>query len=175
MQNLTGVYIAQQRHARHLTLGQLAARAKYSNTSRGARRIAALEREGILVDGLLTRLIDALDLDRGYVQTLLADDLRAHQEAWVRWADEPVEPELRVRLLAAVWSRTPLPTGCSKGSALTYASDRARRTKLTHVLVWSRREEVWCYPNGSTGTNITTFDDTAGATSIIAGERVVFG
>lgn len=137
MKNRTGAFVAAQRHAHQLTPAQLAVRAGYTNTSKGARRIVALERYGVVVDGLLDRLIDALDLDRVYFLTLVEDDRRAYEEAWERWADEPVAPELRFRALPAVWFRTSLPADISQPDAVTYAKDRAATTRLTHVLAWS--------------------------------------
>jgi hypothetical protein len=34
--------------------------------------------------------------------------------------------------------------------------------KRTHVLVWSRKEEVWCYPDGATRVDMMNVGEVAG-------------
>jgi len=172
--NRTGQYLAEQRRARRLTPQQLAAAIGYRNVAKGARRILDLERHNFAVEGLLDRIVHALGLDRDYVASLAAADRAAHLDAWERWASEPIEPQLRFRPMAAVWCRTPIAKGLSRDEAIAYASACAVTTGLTHVLVWSRKEEVWCYPDGSSRSELAEPGDVAGPYSIIAGERVVF-
>lgn len=173
--NRTGQYLAEQRRARRLTPQQLAAAIGYRNVAKGARRILALERQNVGVEDLLDRVVHALGLDRDYVSALAAADRRAYVEAWERWASEPVDPELRFRPFAALWLRAPLPRGLSKDETIAYASGRAATTGLTHVLVRSRKEEVWFYPDGSSGTGFAKPGDAAGPYSMVAGVPVVFG
>jgi hypothetical protein len=173
--NRTGRYLAERREARGFTRAQLAAAVGYRNIGKGARRIVALERENAAVGDLVERVVRALDLDPEHVRSLVEADRRDAVAAWERWADEPVEPELRFRPIAALWIRTPLPAGLSRADAVAYASGRAVTTGMTHVLVWSRREEAWCYPDGSSGTHLATPGEAAGPASIIGGARVVFG
>jgi hypothetical protein len=73
MLTATGAYITEQRRARHLTLGQLAAAIGYTNVAKGARRILALERDGDPVAGLLEKVVHALGLDSHHVQELVAE------------------------------------------------------------------------------------------------------
>ena len=176
MQHHTGQYLAEQRHARGLTPQQLAHLVGYRNVDKGGRRILALEREARTVGNLLDRVIEALELDRGYVQSLVADDRRAYAEAWEHWASEAITPELRFRPIAAVWCLTPIPKDLSKDDMIAYAKERATRTGWIHVLVVSRKEEVWCYPDGRTGTVMAEVGGVAGPYSMIGhGSGFVFG
>jgi hypothetical protein len=176
MWNRTGQYLAAERQARHLTLGQLARAIGYTHVSKGAQRILALERENVTVPGLIDRMIQALGLNPVYVQSLVEEDRRAFAEEWERWASEPVEPELRFRPFAGLWCGTSLPKGLTHEAAIAYARQRAMTTARTYVLVWSRKEEVWCYPDGRTGTGIMEVGDVAGPCSTLTGGRgFIFG
>jgi hypothetical protein len=150
MPTRTGAYLAEQRRTQHLSPQRLAAALGYTNLAKGARRILALERDGNAVDGLLDNIIIVLGLDYDHVHALVAEDRRLFEEAWQHWVDEPVEPELRRRLMPAIWGRAQMPKGLSREEAVEFAKTRAVETRLTYVLVWSRKEEVWCYPEGST-------------------------
>jgi len=146
----TGSFIAAQRRVRHLNSHELAAAIGYTNVVKGARRILALERDGITVPGLLDKIISILGLDTDHVHSLVAEDRREFQEAWESWVNEPVAPELRVRMIPAVWGREIVPPGLSNDEAIAYASSRAVERQQTYVLIPSRREEIWCYPTGKT-------------------------
>lgn len=106
---------------------------------------------------------------------LVAGDRRAYVEAWEQWVSQPIAPELRFRPMPAPWCRTPIPRGLSKDETVACSSGRAVMTGMTHVLVWSRKEEAGCYPDGSSRTGITKPGDAAGPCSTVAGVRVVFG
>jgi len=148
MQTRTGTYLATQRQAKHLTLGQLARAVGYGNVEKGSRRIQQLEREGRTIDGLLEKICVVLDLDPAHVWSLVEQDRLEFEEAWRAWVNEPVEPRLRVRLIPAVWGRAKLPAGSSREGAVQYARSRAVEHRKVHVLVWNRAEEIWCYEDG---------------------------
>jgi hypothetical protein len=175
---LTGAYLAEQRRARHLNSHELARLVGYDNLTKGARRILALERDGVTVPGLLDKIVDALLLDRDHVFSLMDEDRREFQAAWEQWADEPVPPQLRRRWMAAVWGRVPMPTGLTRGEAVEFAQVRAVEEERTFVLIWSRREEIWIYPTGETYERRMNFGDVAGPVMRLRGhgERgFVFG
>jgi hypothetical protein len=144
----TGSYLAEQRRARHLNSHEFARALGYTNVVEGAPRILALERDGVTVPGLLDKIVAVLKLDPDHVHALVAEDRRDFQEAWERWANEPVAPELRVRMIPAVWGRESLPSGLTREEAIAYASSRAVERQQTYVRIPSRREEIWCYPTG---------------------------
>jgi len=143
-----GSYLAAQRTSRRLTLGQLARRIGYRNLEKGSRRLQQLERDGRIVDGLLERVAAALDLNPEHIIALVEQDRRELEEAWQAWVSEPVEPQLRMRVMAAVWKREKVPTELSREGAIRYASARAVETQKGHVLMWNRGERIWCYRTG---------------------------
>jgi hypothetical protein len=163
MTTAIGAYVAEQRKVKHLTRGQLAAAMGYSNLAKGANRISALERSGRSVEGLLEKVITVLELDRQRVRTLLEEDRRRVADDWQRWADEAVEPELRFRAIPAVWCvDSTMPRHLSRGQAIQVARSRAMDRKRTYVLVWSRTEEIWCYPGGGTYLKTMEVGEAAG-------------
>ena len=111
---------------------------------------------------MLDNIINVLGLDHDRVHALVAEDRRLFEEAWQRWVDEPVEPELRRRLMAAIWGRAQMPKGLSREEAVEFAKTRAVEERLTYVLVWSRKEEIWCYPEGTTLVKTMDVGKTAG-------------
>jgi hypothetical protein len=162
-------YLAGQRRARHLSPHQLAAAVGYTNLAKGANRILAMEREGAAVGPLLDKVIRVLEVDREYVRALVADDRRVFEDAWQQWVDERVEPQLRFRPIAAVWCGAPLPTELSRDEAVQFATRAAVGRGFTYVLVWSRKEEIWCYPNGATFVKIMNPGEAAGPFSRLRG------
>lgn len=176
MWNRTGRYLAQQRHARHLTPQQLAALLGYRNITKGGRRILALERDGATVEDLLERVVEALGLDLAFVQALVEDDRRAYREAWEQWASEPIAFELRFRPFPSLWCGASLPAGLTEDAAIAYAQERAITTGWTHLLLTSRKVQVWCYPDRSTGRGTAEVGDVAGPYSATgSGRGFVFG
>lgn len=175
MTSRLGRYVAQRRQVENRTCQQIAQLAGYRNANKGARRITALEREGVASHALLRRITRVLHLDEGVVRTLQGEDSRAYHDELNRWLDEPEAPELRFRPLAAVWCRTPLPAAISKEDAILHAKDRARETGFTHVLRWSRRERAWIYPSGLVGAEIAPVEDIDGPCSIVGRQRLIFG
>jgi hypothetical protein len=144
----TGAFIADQRRAQRLNPQELASRVGYQNLGKGGNRILALERDGVTVPGLLDKIISTLGLDREVVRGLVDEDRREFHEAWERWVNETIEPQLRRRWMPAIWGRVPLPKGLSREEAVEFAKTRAVEERRTFVLVWSRREENWLYPSG---------------------------
>lgn len=144
----TGSYLAEQRRTQRLNSHELAAKLGYVNVVKGARRVLALERDGVTVPGLLGKIIAVLGLDADHIHALAAGDRREFQDAWNQWADEPVEPELRRRLIPAVWARVQLPKGLSREEVAELAKARAVEEQRTFVLIPSRREEMWFYETG---------------------------
>jgi transcriptional regulator with XRE-family HTH domain len=166
---LTGAYLAERRHAKGLTRGQLAAALGYTNIAKGANRIVHLERDGKAVAGLLDKIVDVLALDRHHVQKLLDEDRRRVMDEWERWASEAVEPQLRRRLMPAVWGGAQMPKDLSRTEAVEFARTRAVEERLTYVLIWSRWEEIWCYPAGTTLVRTMDVGEAAGPCTRLRG------
>lgn len=162
MQTLTGQYFEAQRRAQHLTLAQMATAIGYTNSSKGARRVQALEREGRTVPGLLDKVVQVLRLDREYVQGLIAEDRRRFRAAWEKWASERVEPVLRFRPFATLWCGEPLPKGLSRTDAIEYMRARAIGRHCVYVLIWSRSEAIYSNELGTTWEDVAKVGEVAG-------------
>lgn len=67
MKNRLGSWVREQRVARGLTLGRLAAEVGYRNIGKGTNRLHQLETEGEFHPDLLLKVIAALDLDTSCV------------------------------------------------------------------------------------------------------------
>ena len=169
MHSRLGAYVAEQRRVRKLTPQQLAALVGYRNVAKGGNRIVAVERGEQTDAALLARVAAALQLDLARVDALAQDDRSAREAAWEAWADEPSSPELRVRVIPAVWCLVQVPLGLSRAGAENYASARAVESGRVHVLVWSRCDEVWCYPDGRRLARTMNVGDVAGPVSTLRG------
>jgi hypothetical protein len=152
----TGAYLAEQRRVQHLNSHQLAAALGYTNLVKGGRRILALERDGTTVYGLVDKVINALGLDREFVRALVDEDRRRFEEDWQHWASEPVAPKLRCKVMPAIWVGERLPEHVSRDDAIAFARARAIQQQMLYLLIWSRKEEILCRPDGR--TSVRTMD-----------------
>jgi hypothetical protein len=99
------------------------------------------------------------------------EDRRRFEKDWSRWMSEPVEPQLRFRVIPAIWCRERLPNGLSKQEAIEHARSRAVERRFTYVLVWNRGEEVWLYPTGETYERRMSVGEVAGPYTWLRGRR----
>jgi hypothetical protein len=118
---------------------------------------------------MLDTLVDVLGLDREHVRTLVAEDNLRFEQDWQRWADEPVEPQLRFRPFAGLWCGDSLPGTLSHEQAVAFARTRAAERRMVYVLVWSRKDEVWCYPDGTTHRQTMKVGEAAGPVTRLRG------
>ena len=169
MRTRTGAYLAEQRRGKHLTPQQLAAAVGYTNLAKGGNRILALERDGKVVDGLLDNVIDVLGVDRRQVQALVAEDRQRFEDDWNRWASEPVPPQLRYKALPAIWCGERLPEPVSRDDAIAFASARAMDTQRIYLLMWSRKEEIFCRPDGRTSARTIDVGEMPGPYTTLRG------
>jgi len=151
--NHLGDFFHSQRIRHGLSLGDLARRLGYRNISKGANRIARLEREGTVTDELLTALADALAVDLATVERLIEQDQRERLCAWEAWVSEPVRMQVIVRYMAAVYGRVSLPEGITTPEqAETWACGFAKEHRLRVCLAISRRHSVWIDASGQVET-----------------------
>ncbi len=170
MPSKTGSYIAAHRQSKRLTPQQVAAAAGFKNLASGGNRILALEREGVTpVPELLDHIVAILELDRDHVHALVAEDRRDLHDAHERWISEPVAPELRRRLMPAIWQRVQMPHSLSWAEAVEFAKTGAVDEKRTFVLMWSRRLELWCYPTGEVYERHKNVGDVVGPVARLRG------
>jgi hypothetical protein len=64
-----------------------------------------------------------------------------------------------------------MPKDPSRDKAVECAKIRAVEERLTHVLVWSRKEEIWCYPEGTTLVKTMDVGEAAGPFTRLRGRR----
>jgi hypothetical protein len=122
----------------HVPLSTLAKILGYSNLSKGANKITRFEQTGEIDPRLLLPLATALGISTDILRELKARDRQARE----RWADEPVEPHLVIRLMPSICGRKDLPKGISRERAERVASVTARRSKMKVALIWNRRTTI---------------------------------
>jgi hypothetical protein len=122
----------------HVPLSTLAKSLGYSNLSKGANKITRFEQTGDIDPHLLLPLATALGISTDILRELKARD----RKAWERWADEPVDPHLVIRLMPSICGRKDLPKGISREQAERVASVIARRSKMMVALIWDRRTTI---------------------------------
>ncbi len=138
-------YFRRQRELKGISLGPLAEMIGYRNRNKGCRLIVNFEREGIVTDDLLKKLIDALEVDpQGMIQAMEKD-----KAEWEAWVSEPVPMQMIVRLVAAVYCPHPLPVEiATPEQAEAYAKKFAEEKRLRVCLALNRRESVWISEDG---------------------------
>jgi hypothetical protein len=144
-----GAFIRAERLKRGLTLGRLARLVGYRNLAKGARRIACLEQSGTATTDLLVNVVNALDIDWPTVERLAQADHQERLREWEAWVGAPTPMHLVVRLMAAVYTRTPLPPEVmTPDEAEAWACEFARQHRCRVCLVLSRRWSVWIDAEG---------------------------
>lgn len=138
-------YFRGQRERKGIRLGPLAEVVGFQNRNKGARMILQFEREGIVSDDLLQKLIAALEIDQESITQSMEKD-RAEWEAWV---SEPVPMQMILTPIPAVNILHPLPLEIqTEEEAERYACEYAKEKGFRVCLVLSRRESVWINGNG---------------------------
>jgi transcriptional regulator with XRE-family HTH domain len=149
MTNHLGGYFRERRQQRGLSLGQLARLLGYRTVSKGANRIARLEREGAVTEDLLLRLAGVLSIDLPTVEGLLERDRQDRLRAWEEWVSQPVPIRLIVRYAPAVYGSVALPEGVTTPvEAEAFACAHARQHGRRVSLAVSRRLSVWVGEDG---------------------------
>jgi transcriptional regulator with XRE-family HTH domain len=150
MESKLAAHFRKLRLEKGLKLSQLARLAGYSNISKGANRINAFERSGIVHADLCVKLADVLGIDRPTVDRLIEEDRSQFFEEWNAWANEPINPYLVIRLMAAIYCPHNLPEEIqSVEAAEAYGISVAKKWNKRCCLVLSRRISVWIAADGS--------------------------
>jgi hypothetical protein len=137
-------FFEQQRISRSLKPGQVAIHIGYTNTSKGGSRIRSFEQTGSVSKELFEKLAAFFQVNTEDIDKLVEEDRREFFENWLAWANEPIQPHLVVRLIAAVYSRRELsPDIGTIDEAEVWAASVARELRLKCCLVWSRRISIW--------------------------------
>jgi hypothetical protein len=138
-------YVRRQRDLKGIRLGPLAEAIGLKNRNKGSRLILQFEREGIVSDDLLAKLIRTLELNEDEIARAMEKD----QEEWEAWVFEPVPMRMIVRLVAAVYCLRPIPDEITTPEeAVAYARNFAKNKHFRVCLALNRRESVWIGEDG---------------------------
>ena len=123
---------------------------RLQKSQQGSRRINEFEHGDSVHRDLLLKMADVLGLDRATVEALVEEDRRQFFEEWSEWANEPIQPHLVVRLMAAIYSPIDLPDEIeSVEEAEAFAADFSKTHRLKSCLVLSRKVSIWFAEDGS--------------------------
>ena len=143
-------YIQQKRLDRGLKPGQLARLAGCVNVQKNGSRIRSFELSGSIGQGLFEKIAAALGIDAGTIEQLVEQDRKGFYQAWLEWVNEPIQPYLVIRLMAAVYSSRAVPAEITtREEAETWASAVAGEIKKRYCLVLSRRMSSWFSEDGT--------------------------
>ena len=153
MSTRLGAYVRQNRIDQGLNTAQLGTKIGYCNPTKGARRILNLERSGVLVEGLLDKLIQVLDLDQGAIDECVSADQDERLRAWEEWTDEPMPWTVMARPIPGVVITKNVPAEVTTlRDAIVFAQQVAvdTRTKAVwlmtsrHLWYSVRADGTWC-------------------------------
>ena len=163
-------FFQQRRLAQQISFGDLARLCGYANVTKGANRVIKFERDGSIHPDLIHKLASALDISTAEIRQCVEAD----KAEWEAWADEPIEPHLIVRLMAAIYSPKSIPSELqvSRTAMEDYASAFCREKGMRVCLVLSRRTRVWFSVDGEiTGVTEDTFEESHGPYMQIGGKK----
>ena len=143
-------HFTEQRLAKGLKPGQLARLAGYENVGINGGRIRSFEMSGDISQELFQRIVTVLEIPPTTIEQLVEKDRQEYFEAWLDWVNEPIQPHLITRWMAAVYRKQVLPIEITTmEGAETWASSVARENKMRCCLVWSRKTSSWFDEKGS--------------------------
>lgn len=149
MRSLLADHFKRCRKARRLSLGQLAALLGYRSITKGMNRVKWFEDGGKVHPDLLIKLVQVLEVDPATVNQLIEEDRRQFLDAWNRWADEPIQPCVVVRLIPAICQHREIPAEVKTLDQMEqFASEIARNEHKRACLVVSRRLTIWFNEKG---------------------------
>jgi len=145
-----GSYLKGERLKQKLNTAQLAEKIGYRNINKGMRRILDLEREGEAHCEVLEKIIDALELDRTYIDQLIQEDKEQQRREFEEWVNTPIDWHLIIRWMPAVYGEREIPGNIkTEEEAIEYAKSVAGKLKLMVWLVLSRKENLRIDADGS--------------------------
>ncbi len=163
-------FFQQRRITQKISFGDLARELGYTNLVKGANRIIKFEQNGSIHPDLFNKLASALKISTAEIRQCVEAD----KAEWDAWADEPIEPHLVVRLMAAIYSPKKIPTElqASRTAMEEYASAFSREKGMLAFLVLSRRTRVCFDRDGkNTGSMEDTFERSYGPYMRIGGRK----
>jgi hypothetical protein len=142
-------YFEQKRLDRGLKPGQLARLAGCCNVQKNGSRIRSFELSDSIGQELFEKIAAVLEIDADPIKRLIEQDRREFYEEWLAWANEPIQPYLVIRLIAAVYSGRAVPPDITtREEAEKWASTVAKEIGRQCCLVWNRRTSCWFNEEG---------------------------
>ena len=143
-------FIKEERENQGLNYAEVSRKMGYTNLNKGMRRIIDLEREGLVHPEVLEKIIDALELDKEYVDILIQKDWEQEKREFEEWVNTQIDWHLIIRWMPAMYGDREIPEYIkSEDEAIEYAREVAREYKSMVWLVLSRKENIHIYPDGS--------------------------
>lgn len=154
-------YIKQERIKKGLNYAELSRKMGYKNLNKGMRRVIDLEREGIVHSEVLEKVVDALNLDREYVNALIKKDRQEQEEEFEKWLSEPIRPYYILRIIPTIYQSYDIPINFpTEEQIINYVAEIAKEKQKQALLCLSRRENVSINEKGEvTGKFKTTMDN----------------
>ncbi len=140
----TGKYLKEERLKKNLNTAELSRLIGYKNVSKGMNRIVDLERENIIIPEVLVKIVEALNLDHSYVNSLIEKDRAEDKRAFEKWLSEPIKMYYVIRIIPAIYMSYALPSYInSEDEALNFVAEIAREKHKKCCLVLSRKEKIF--------------------------------
>ena len=149
MKSYLGSYLKSERLKTKLNTAELAGKIGYKNINKGMRKISALEREGFATADLLKKVADTLELDAGYIDSLIRKDREAYEADYEQWLNEPVKMNYTIRAMPTIYLTYELPSEITnEAEAIAYVSAIAKDKKCMTWLSLSRKVNIHIGANG---------------------------
>jgi transcriptional regulator with XRE-family HTH domain len=143
-------YFRQRRKALGLRFGDVARRMGYRSLPGACNKLVLFEERGDIPLDLFRKLAAVLEIDEVTIQELAARDQKEHLEQWTAWANEPIEPEVILRLMPAVFWGHKIPEHLKTTEEMeAYAQRLTRERHMKGWLVLSRRLSIYFDENGA--------------------------
>lgn len=148
-------HFEQVRQSLGLKPSQVALRCGCSNLLKIGSRIRQFELSGSITPHLLQKLADFYRIDSSELSELQQRDNAEALAKWNRWADEPIQPYLIIRLMPAIYSQRKMPREIeSQSEAETWAGGIAREIRNRCCLIWTRRLSIWFLEDGTVAQRV---------------------
>ncbi len=149
MFKLTVKYLKEERLKQRLNTSELARLMGYRNVSKGMNRITNLERENIIIPEVLEKIVNVLNLDHEYVDSLIKRDEEKDRRIFEEWLSEPIEMYYVMRIIPTIYLSYNLPSNInSEIEAIKFVANIAKEKYKKCCLVLSRKEKIYIDEDG---------------------------
>jgi len=157
MLKLTRRYLKEERLEQNFNTAELARLMGYKNVGKGMNRIIDLERENIIIPEVLEKIVNALNLDREYVNSLIVKDSDEDRRIFEEWLSQPIEMHYVMRLMPTIYLSYDLPTNINtEEEAVNFVVSIAKEKHNKCLVILSRKEKVYIAEDGDIRGKIET-------------------